>query len=40
MELPEAGEYATGIVFMDTATRQKAEEKFKHLAKECGVQVS
>lgn len=39
MELPALGEYVTGILFLDTATRQKAEEKFTDLARDCGLTV-
>ena len=39
LDLPPLGHYATGIFFVDTATRQKAENKFADLARECGIQV-
>ena len=40
LELPPLGSYATGLLFLDTATRQKAEMIFTDLARECGLEVS
>ncbi len=39
MELPPAGDYATGIIMMDPDIVSKAEEVFGKIAAECNLQV-
>ncbi|XP_067951479.1 uncharacterized protein [Watersipora subatra] len=39
IDIPPAGSYATGLLFLDTSTRQKAEMLFTDLAKECSLEV-
>ncbi|KYM76287.1 Putative glutamate synthase [NADPH] [Atta colombica] len=39
IELPEFGQYATGILFLDKKTHKEAETAFEKLAKECNLKV-
>ncbi|XP_018340972.1 PREDICTED: putative glutamate synthase [NADPH] isoform X1 [Trachymyrmex septentrionalis] len=39
IELPEFGQYATGILFLDKKTHKEAEAAFEKLAKECNLKV-
>ena len=39
MELPEAGHYATGILFMDPNTAEKSKESFTQIAVQAGLKV-